>query len=58
MAHLKVNASVKLSRDQPIGHNHDQPGDGKQHQQDENVPKETFEKSKIIVHIVWKKDQM
>lgn len=50
VAHLKVDASVKLSRDQSIGHNHDQPWDGKQHQQDENVPEETL--SKIIIHIV------
>lgn len=41
VAHLKVDAFVKLSRDQSIGHNHDQPWDGKQHQQDENVPTET-----------------
>lgn len=49
VAHLKVNSSVQLSRDQSIGHNHDQPWDGKQHQQEENVPKETS--SKIIIHI-------
>lgn len=42
--HLKVDAFVKLSRDQSIGHNHDQPWDGKQHQQDENVPTETSRK--------------
>lgn len=50
MAHLKVNASVKLSRDQSIGHYHDQSWDGKQHQQDEDVPKETLRKSEIIIH--------
>lgn len=44
VAHLKVDAFVKLSRDQSIGHNHDQPWDGKQHQQDENVPTETSRK--------------
>lgn len=42
VAHLKVDASVKLSGDQSIGHDHDQPWDGEEHQQDENIPKETL----------------
>lgn len=38
MAHLKVNASVELPGDQSVGHDHHQPRDCKQHEQQQDVP--------------------
>lgn len=38
MAHLKVDASVEFSGDQSVGHNHHQPRDCKQHEQQQDVP--------------------
>lgn len=38
MAHLKVDASVEFSGDQSIGHDHHQPRDCKQHEQQQDVP--------------------
>lgn len=38
IAHLKVNASVEFPGDQSIGHDHHQPWDCKQHQQQQDVP--------------------
>lgn len=38
VAHLKVDASVKFSGDQSVGHDHHQPRDCKQHEQQQDVP--------------------
>lgn len=38
MAHLKVNASVEFPGDQSVGHDHHQPRDCKQHEQQQDVP--------------------
>lgn len=38
MAHLKVDASVEFSGDQSVGHDHHQPWDCKQHEQQQDVP--------------------
>lgn len=38
MAHLKVDASVEFSGNQSVGHDHHQPWDCKQHEQQQDVP--------------------
>lgn len=49
MTHLKLDASIKLSGDQSIGHDHHHPWNHEQYKQKQNIPV----KKKIIKKMVW-----
>lgn len=47
MAHFKLDASIKFSRDQTVGHDHHHAWNGEQYKQQQNVPKRETRSLKI-----------